>query len=541
MDPINPTPPGSSFTPINCHASSKLQRNIPIDEQEPEVSSEGTSLSDGSRNSKRDREPYEADDVRPSKRQVYLPATPSMNPFQTLKVTKSSSISSQIPYSKVGDESILDGCRSRSAGPHPPGRTAMGQLTPCRTRKLHESRYELSEDFHVTSVQEFYREASPSSAQPPGWIPFTLPTPNDQIIWGDGNRGDENEAMPFSQGAEATSDPDDEYPIGDDLMEEDIISLVDVALDVQETQLPPSSVTQAWDHDSRSAAEYDPTLQYSSPSDSLEPLKGPQATGSIEKLDVDWNDLLDDEVDWNMVYALANQIPKRVSTDDSQLTRRPFSVEQVPCAATPIRHNSSGEDDIPLKPFSRPSFPEKVRDRPVVPGLSSNAMLRTCFRIGEMINQAVHCLTHQQEVVFELFARVTYSSRESLAKRQHFQFGDLFKDQQPYPGGTLTNWRAGSPIDRQSETFLDEVSKRKLCRCLCKPKRDRANEVGFTLTVLSIREADWAQIEWAKRVVCGDLDEHHDESAVGAKTRRVELEGDQVGGRVDEPRYLTNT
>ncbi|KAI6088673.1 hypothetical protein F4821DRAFT_87047 [Hypoxylon rubiginosum] len=508
MDPINFTPPGSSFTPINGRASLKPDQTISSgDEQKPDVFSEVISLDDRSQNPKRGRTVYEEEDVRQSKRQVYLPATPSFSPFQTLRVTKSSSVSSQIPYSKIEDvPNSDDGFRPRSTGPHPPGRTTMEQLTPYPTRELHESRPELTLDINVESVNGIHAEAIPSSAQPPNWTPYTLPSSDDQRIRGDADRRYADMAMLVSQDAKATSDPNDEYPLGDDIMDEDMTSLLGSALDhVQETQVPPSSVTQGWDHDSRSAAEYDSTLQYSSPSNS----------GAIAKLEVGQDDLLDDDVDWNMVHALVDQIPKGVSTVGSQITPRPSPIDHIPCTKTPIQQNSSTEEDIPLKPFSRPSFPEKVRDRSVVPGLSSDAILRTCFRIGEMINQAVRCMTHQQEVVFELFARVTYSSRESLTRRQHFQFVDLFKDQQPYPGGTLTNWRAGSQIDRQSETFLDKGARRKLCRCLCKPKRDRTTEVGFTLIVLSIREADWTQVEWAKKVVCGDSDEQHDGPAVG--------------------------
>ncbi len=134
-------------------------------------------------------------------------------------------------------------------------------------------------------------------------------------------------------------------------------------------------------------------------------------------------------------------------------------------------------------------------------------MLRTCFRTGVMINQAARCFDSQQDVVFELYARVTYSNRASLERRQHFQFLDLFKDLRPCPSGALVNWRVGSQLDRQSSAFLSMSNGPKLCRCICKPIKDPIIPNGLYFAILSISETSWKQIEWRKMVVCGSSDE----------------------------------
>ncbi|KAI0839784.1 hypothetical protein F5Y06DRAFT_264604 [Hypoxylon sp. FL0890] len=324
-------------------------------------------------------------------------------------------------------------------------------------------------------------------------------------IWQKVDNANESPEESTNLDSGANIDLEDEYPLDDDLMEEDIACLLDTAMDdVQETRIPPSSVTQAWDHDSRSAAEYDPTLQHSSPLSSIGKPGGPQTVDAAWKHNNSDDDLLDEDVDWNAVYAMTSTIPTDSSTAGLQGIVHPPLGNGFTYTEKTVEHNSHVKNDaLPMKPFVRPPFPEKVRDRSVISGLSSNTVLRTCFRIGEIINQAVHCLNHRQEVVFELFARVTYSSRESLQRRQHFQFVDLFKDQRLYPAGILSDWRVGSQLDRQSSAFLGTNSEPRICRCVCKPVRDPKISIGLSLVVLAIRETDWMQIRWAKKMFCG--------------------------------------
>ncbi|KAJ2989034.1 hypothetical protein NUW58_g3672 [Xylaria curta] len=314
-------------------------------------------------------------------------------------------------------------------------------------------------------------------------------------------------ATPHTGASNEGSDLSDAYPLDDDIADDDIVQLLAGPLGlVQENHIPPSSV-QGWDHDSRSAAEYDPNLKYSPP----KPQKLDSDTVQMEHIPTSWQrdaseDLLDEDVDWNAVLVNANAIQTNPS-----LYSQP-GTEVFEHVNTEIRskkpHNAGPHSDPAdnLTAFIRPPFPEKVRDRPSVSGMSSNTLLRTCFRIGAMISQTVHCYNHQQDVVFELYARVTYSSRETLVRKQHFQFVDLYKDQQPYPAATLTNWRIDSQSDKESSVFLDTTGGPRLCWCMCKPMRDSKAAIGWTYTVLKIKEIDRERINWAKRVICGDLE-----------------------------------
>ncbi|UZP37458.1 hypothetical protein NXS19_005274 [Fusarium pseudograminearum] len=44
---------------------------------------------------------------------------------------------------------------------------------------------------------------------------------------------------------------------------------------------------------------------------------------------------------------------------------------------------------------------------------------------------------NQPEIIFELFARVVYSSRENFHKKQYFRFRSLLKECPPYLNGAL--------------------------------------------------------------------------------------------------------
>ncbi|KAI0120496.1 hypothetical protein F4776DRAFT_632811 [Hypoxylon sp. NC0597] len=511
---------------------------VPLENSRLDVESQGL---------KRSQITYDEDsNAKRPKYQWSLPATPSSSPFQTLRVTKSRNISSRNSLSKIeevtpGDHDVL---KDEIAGSQRPlGRTPMGQLTPHPTSRGQKYEDEPNHSPVVESANGLYEISSPFFADDISSVPITFPdTPvtidsrnkshanlaattvaelptnskyltvsNNGKLCQNASDADELAKEPVESinlSSSVNINLEDEYPLDDDLMEEDIACLLDTAMNnVRETHIPPSSVTLAWDHDSRSAAEYDPTLQYSSPL-SLGKTGVSQSVSVPEKLNDRQDDLLDEEVDWNAIYAMVSIAPKNPSSTGHQGMVRPSLGDGIAYIEKPIAHNPSIRDDTtPLKPFVRPPFPAKVRDRSIIPGVSSDTMLRTCFRIGEMINQAAHCLNHRQEVVFELFARVTYSSRESLQRRQHFQFIDLFKDQRPYPAGILSDWRVGSQLDRQSSTFLGTSSEPRMCRCVCRPMRDPKITIGFNLMVLAIREIDWMQIRWTKKIVCGGSDD----------------------------------
>ncbi|KAI0450962.1 hypothetical protein F5B21DRAFT_408521 [Xylaria acuta] len=304
------------------------------------------------------------------------------------------------------------------------------------------------------------------------------------------------------------SDSSDAYPLDDDIVDDDIIQLLaDTPGSVEENHIPPSSL-QGWDLESRSAAEYDPSLKYSPPDIEETGINAAR----LEQVYSNWQteaseDLLDEDVDWDTVLVNMDAIQRDSPVDpypELEILKRGNASM---CTKKPVDFGSHLNEAGTLTAFVRPPFPEKVRDRPSVPGLSSNTLLRTCFRIGMLIDQTTHCFNHKQDVVFELYARVTYSSRETLARKQHFQFVDLYKDQQPYPAAILANWRMGSQLDKDSSAFLDTSGGPRLCWCMCKSMKDSKAIIGWTYTVLNIREIDREQLHWAKKIACGFSEE----------------------------------
>lgn len=285
----------------------------------------------------------------------------------------------------------------------------------------------------------------------------------------------------------------DEYGF-DDGLEQDMLQLSDIINSNDGDQLPPSSVMQDWDRDSRSREEYDPTLQHSSRQPSPEVETASQAEETSD-LDPEAADLLDNDVDWDAVYSIVKDLPRDPSLVGSEKIRQsmlPTKIHQDPATTS----DSLQVNEVALQPFTRPPFPEKVSDEPSIPGASDNTVLRTCFRIGHMISLA------SQNAVFDFFARVMYSARENLAIKQHFQFADLFKDQHPYPSGTLTGWRVGGRLDRESYVFIS-TRQPKLCRCLGKLKRDQKASSGWAIEIMAIRQVTWQEIEDAKSSLSG--------------------------------------
>ena len=157
----------------------------------------------------------------------------------------------------------------------------------------------------------------------------------------------------------------------------------------------------------------------------------------------------------------------------------------------------------PLKPFARPNFPILVPDRCAVVGTSAQTFLRVCFRIGEMFKEGARCNVMSQDAVIELFARVTFSSREPGTTKQHFQFADLWHDRPPFPTGLLTNYKATGLAESESKVFVG-AKEAMMARCLGRLKRDSKNEAGWLLHIITVRSTDWEEIRWTKRIVSAD-------------------------------------
>jgi hypothetical protein len=147
------------------------------------------------------------------------------------------------------------------------------------------------------------------------------------------------------------------------------------------------------------------------------------------------------------------------------------------------------------KPIVRAPFPVAVRDRSPVAGLTSTSFLRTCFRIGEAINQAHQSSKTGKYIIFELYARIFDSQRDDT--KQYFTFCDLFHGKQPYIKAVYEGaiWKSVQLFDYDSKRLLQQG---RICRCIGTMKR---GDRQWTMTVSNIWESTWEDIKWVEGIV----------------------------------------
>jgi hypothetical protein len=147
------------------------------------------------------------------------------------------------------------------------------------------------------------------------------------------------------------------------------------------------------------------------------------------------------------------------------------------------------------RPIVRPVFPSQARDRSPVIGLTSNTLLRTCFRIGEAINSGRGAVRDGKNVILELYARVLYSKRYN--NKQSFVFCDLYHVNAPYINAVYDAaiWKTDNQFNYDSARLLQEM---KMCRCIGKMKKD-GNE--WVLAISSVWEASWEDIDWVEGII----------------------------------------
>lgn len=169
--------------------------------------------------------------------------------------------------------------------------------------------------------------------------------------------------------------------------------------------------------------------------------------------------------------------------------------------------------DNAVKPIVRKPFLSTVLNRSPIFGASKGTVLRTCFRVGEALNtgsQAVRC---GNNVVIELYARVTGSWREPKpSRKQHFVFKDLYHDKPPHLEGTYELWDQAQLWDLDSKPFLTAKDGHgMICRMIGKMRRDGSK---WGIEVLSIWEASWEDVDYVAGIytdrMVGDDDDEDD-------------------------------
>jgi ribosomal protein L17 len=322
----------------------------------------------------------------------------------------------------------------------------------------------------------------------------------------------ENATCDYSASNTALSDPDDEYGM-DEEYEEEFLKLAQLTESTEVIMAtkrfaPSTSVQDAIyigsDHDE----VYDSALQFSppefrtqsgSPDLSRSNYTDPGSKSAKGTADLEPPPGTDDE-DWSFVRSrqlvlLSNQGCVSTYTREQIPTRLNFS------DSTTLMLDDNHEYEE-VKPFARPAFPNLILDRSPIVGLSSKSFLRVCFRIGEMYKEGGRCNSLGTDAIIELFARVGFSSREPGTVKQHFQFLDIWHDRPPIVAGILANYRTTKLAETESRSFLDGRGE-KMARCLGRLKRDARSPTGWLLHIINIRETDWEEIRWTRRIVSG--------------------------------------
>ncbi|KAK4111414.1 hypothetical protein N656DRAFT_676237, partial [Canariomyces notabilis] len=154
------------------------------------------------------------------------------------------------------------------------------------------------------------------------------------------------------------------------------------------------------------------------------------------------------------------------------------------------------------KPGIRPNFPLPVPSKSPIPGLTSTTILRICFHINHFLTEASRCHRVSQDAIFEWYARVASSWREERPARiQLFRFADLYqpeRDEMQCLDGALTGWKPGGEIERDGLGM--EKREMKMCRCVCRAKRDGGTHMGWTVQVHWIGEVSWDEVEKVRKV-----------------------------------------
>jgi hypothetical protein len=168
----------------------------------------------------------------------------------------------------------------------------------------------------------------------------------------------------------------------------------------------PSSVVRALDD------EYDSKLQFSSPHSNASRATI-YSSATIPSTDT---------IDWD---SIRQQVPtQHRGTHGNPHHESTASLKSVPADAF-----------LPTPAASAPT--PQPQWTPVAINLNLYNPARTFFRIREIIECKAALSQRQPHAVYNLFARVLYSSRENLLRRQHFQLRDLLSDSPPYLSGAL--------------------------------------------------------------------------------------------------------
>jgi hypothetical protein len=112
----------------------------------------------------------------------------------------------------------------------------------------------------------------------------------------------------------------------------------------------------------------------------------------------------------------------------------------------------------------RPPFPAPVGRRTVVSGLTGGHVLRTCFRIGEVLLESARQSRSRTNVTMELFARIVGTQR--AGHRLLVELGDAFHAHPPRLTAEVEVEAAVSPSTAAAASAAAPPADGQLVRCV---------------------------------------------------------------------------
>jgi hypothetical protein len=179
----------------------------------------------------------------------------------------------------------------------------------------------------------------------------------------------------------------------------------------------------------------------------------------------------------------------------------PISIIFISSTSSPVRKVETPKTQIihVIPPFVRSPFPRPVAKQSMIYGVSNKAMIRTCFRIGEIFKAGSSLQSSDTIVYVEFYAAVASSSR--CANIQTFNFADIFfPTRPPFVDGSYEGWKGLQLRDHDSQHFLDVCQTHmKMCRAVGTLTKTVAGQL--TVKVSSIWEATWDDLKWVRGIV----------------------------------------
>lgn len=204
------------------------------------------------------------------------------------------------------------------------------------------------------------------------------------------------------------------------------------------------------------------------------------------------SDILDDEAED------LERLTRWIEIQNEKVTTKTGLLQQETVDRNILPHltsgNSSNQSGSARRPITRKSFPQQVKDRSPVIGLTANTVLRTCFRVGEAFNTSCQAARVGLPIIVELYARVKSSWHEEGTDKQHFVFSDIYHNRPPFMTAVHKSWTGIPEWEQQTARFLDDEENEKMCTVI--GSMNKGDGTRWEMIVQNIREVSWTDVDY---------------------------------------------